>query len=290
MKWLALLLALVCATPSVAQSNIIGDGTGGVFGDVKVSGGSCVPGTAATNFLARTSGLSGTETTMYCNLINGMVADGDWVHLDFFYVLSTKNTATAAFNLTSTSFSLITHGTCTFTADGGYTGDASTCFFDTQFNPNTAGGNQSRNSVTAGGCQTNSRTTGEGWTTIGAGDGTNTVGYIPKYTDGNFYENLNSTNNNSAANANAQGSWIIQRTGANLTAVFMNGTSFFTGTESSTGITNANYYILADSFGSGSNLSGDTVALIFSGDGAISAANISARIHTAMETLGINVC
>src|SRR5450432_1150166 len=36
----------------------------------------CTPGTQATNFLARTSGLNATETYAYCVMINGLVSDG----------------------------------------------------------------------------------------------------------------------------------------------------------------------------------------------------------------------
>src|ERR1039457_3408340 len=76
-----------------------------------------------TAFLARTSGLSGTETTAYTNLINGLVSDGTWSLLDALYIFATNSTTTANLNLISTSFGLTQHGTVTFSADHGYTGD-----------------------------------------------------------------------------------------------------------------------------------------------------------------------
>ena len=48
-----------------------------------------------TAFLARTSGLSGPETSAYTRMINGMVADGTWALLDALYVFATNNTTTA---------------------------------------------------------------------------------------------------------------------------------------------------------------------------------------------------
>jgi hypothetical protein len=48
----------------------------------------------------------------------------------------------------STNYSATTNGTLTFTANEGYTGDESTGYIDTGFNPNSASGNFSLNSAT----------------------------------------------------------------------------------------------------------------------------------------------
>jgi len=47
-----------------------------------VSWGGGADAAATTAFLARTSGLSGTETAAYMALINGMVTDGTWALMD----------------------------------------------------------------------------------------------------------------------------------------------------------------------------------------------------------------
>jgi hypothetical protein len=49
-----------------------------------------------TAFLARTSGLSGTETLAYKALINGLVADGVWSLLDALWIFATNTTLTAS--------------------------------------------------------------------------------------------------------------------------------------------------------------------------------------------------
>src|SRR5229473_5562637 len=61
-------------------------------------GGGC---SQATTFLARTSGLSGTETTAYTNLICGLVTDGVYPSLDALYIFATNTTTTANLNLIS---------------------------------------------------------------------------------------------------------------------------------------------------------------------------------------------
>src|ERR1700676_927047 len=86
---------------------------------------------AATAFLARTSGLSGTETTAYTTMICGMITDGvgcsAWRgsggNLDALYIFATKDTTTAELNLCSTSFSITPRASNTFTADTGWAGD-----------------------------------------------------------------------------------------------------------------------------------------------------------------------
>src|SRR5712671_3147809 len=128
-----------------------------------------VPGDAAqtTAFLARTSGLSLTESTAYRNLINGMVSDGTFQLLDIFYILATNTTTTAALNLCGTSFSLVTHGSLTFTADIGYTGDGSTGYLDTQLAP-SAGVNFTQNSGSIGAYVQTNRTTADTSVIVGS--------------------------------------------------------------------------------------------------------------------------
>src|SRR6266567_9562171 len=75
-----------------------------------VKSSSCVPGTPATNFLARTSSLSQAETDATCFLINDLVtagaitgtlsgARGCGTVLENFYFLATKNKTTAFLNI-----------------------------------------------------------------------------------------------------------------------------------------------------------------------------------------------
>jgi hypothetical protein len=123
--------------------------------------------TQATTFLARTSGLSGTETTAYTNLICGMVTDGTWSLLDALYIFATNTTTTAKLNLISTSFPIAYHGTpaesSQFSADHGYTGDGSTVYLDTGFIPSSAGGVFTLNSAHIGQYMLTSRTAASIW-------------------------------------------------------------------------------------------------------------------------------
>src|SRR5229473_4702071 len=139
-------------------------------------GGGC---SQATTFLARTSGLSGTETTAYTNLICGLVTDGIITGtlsgatgcgtvLDGLYIFATNTTTTANLNLCGTSFGLTTSAAPSFTADRGYTGNGTTQFLDTGFIPSAAGGATTLNSTSLGAYVLTNRTTGNTAVTIGA--------------------------------------------------------------------------------------------------------------------------
>jgi hypothetical protein len=69
-KFLTFLIASLWFAYVPAHANMMMTGVGGA---PLVP---CTPGTQASTFLARTSGLNATETNGYCNLINGLVADG----------------------------------------------------------------------------------------------------------------------------------------------------------------------------------------------------------------------
>ena len=80
-----------------------------------------VPSESAV-FLARTSGLDTTHVNAYTALIDGLVADGVWSKFDVLRIYATQNSTTALLNLKSSSFTAVTHGSPSFTADRGFTG------------------------------------------------------------------------------------------------------------------------------------------------------------------------
>ena len=118
-------------------------------------------------------GTSTTEKSVSQNLICGLVTDGVWT-LDFFYWLPTNTTATAVINMKTPGTFNATIGTCTFTADAGWTGDAATCVLNTGYIPSTSG-RITQNNASAG-----------VYITIGS------AGYIASGADagGNYYSSL----------------------------------------------------------------------------------------------------
>ena len=113
-------------------------------------------GTAPTHspqalaYLARTvGGNEGGNAANIATLIDGLVSDGVWQHLDCLYVLAQQNQTDALLNLVGTSYGLT--GSATFTAYVGYSAFPTTGGMDTGFNPNTATSpNYVLNSASAG--------------------------------------------------------------------------------------------------------------------------------------------
>jgi hypothetical protein len=241
----------------------------------------------ATTFLARTSGLSGTQTTAYQNLICGMVTDGTWSLMDALYVFATNTTTTANLNLVSTSFTLTTHGTETFSANNGYTGDGSTGYFDTGFNAATAGGNFSQNSASIGACVLTSRTASQAYASIGNTNGS-TYAYIQPASGGVQFD-LNGSTFPGFGSANAQGSLIASRTTSSAIALYQNGSSVATPTDASLALASQDLYVGGyNSSGTAQDFSADQIAYAIIGGGLSStqAGNVYSRLHTFLVAVG----
>jgi hypothetical protein len=187
------------------------------------------PGTQATTFLARTSGLSAVETGAYCTLINGLVSDGIITGtmsgansgaaacgstLDALYILATNSIATAGLNLCGTSYGLLSNGTITFTADHGYAGNGTTGFLNTQFVPQSATTpNYTPTSASIGAYdRTSSTTVSSTATIIGISNGNQS--YIQPLTTASLMAaDVNTTTFAlGGVNTNRQGAWIVSRT------------------------------------------------------------------------------
>ncbi len=86
----------------------------------------------------------------YDALIRALLAAGVWTKLDALYLLAAADAATALTNLRQASYGLTAVNSPTFEADRGYTGNGTTQYLSTGFNPSTAGGQWVQNSATSG--------------------------------------------------------------------------------------------------------------------------------------------
>lgn len=304
MRPLLALLVLAWASCASAQVPMTGAGLGAPGGSGPPP--SCTPGTHASTLLARTSGLSGTETAAYCNLINGLDTDGTFGLFDALWILSTKNAATAELNLVSSNFSSFTVvGSCTFTADQGYTGDGSTCYISTGYNPTAATTpNMTISSAMLGVYVLTNNTVAPGsvYTDIGAdfGNGSSTTSFnyiIPMLTDGGSYASLlASVNNGPQAVGNTDGLWMVTSSGS-TTAFYRNGSSLVSNAITPSNIANQPFVVLAHNEAAASGginitqFSPHQVSAAWVGGlpNSTQAGQISSRINAFMTALGINV-
>jgi hypothetical protein len=255
-----------------------------------IASGTC---SQATTFLARTSGLSGTETAAYKALICGMVTDGTWSLMDALYIFATNNTTTAKLNLVSTSYTATVNGTLTFTADTGWTGDGSTGYLDTGFNPTSASGHYSLNSATLGVYDLTSRAANIS-TQIGVLDlGASSISYIAAFFSGGGSWDMNGLSYNSTSGVTtSQGSWLASRTTNMLISYYQNGSLIGSNpAEASVAIQNADVYIFCYNNSGPMSVTSDQLSAAWIGGGLNStqAANVQSRINNYMKALGINV-
>jgi len=290
MKRLLLALILLASSAQAGTMMMLGAGPGAATGGF-------TPGcTQSSNFLARTSGLSTTERNAYDTMICGMVTDGDFAKLDGLYIFATNTTTTANLNLISTSFGLTQTGTVTFSADHGYTGDASTGFLNTSFTPSTASGHYALNSASLGAYILTNRTSAAGYSAMGTDDtatGTLLDKLIAHFT-GPTSQFGNGSCSSSFTSSTAQGQWVGVRSSAANSGFWRNGSSVASSTGCSTAgaLASCSIIILARRTTTACSLaqpSGDQFAAAFFGSGGISATNVSSRINAYMTALGINV-
>jgi hypothetical protein len=259
------------------------------------SGNSDAPQTSA--FLARTSGLSLTETNAYKALINGMVLDGTFSLMRAFYIFATNNTTTAALNLASTSFGITANGSLTFTADQGWAGDGSTGWLDTGFTASISG--MSLNSASLGIYDRTSNSSASFASAMGVSDAAGTARLIlqPQNGTGPFATNfaLNDNAFVSLTCTNSQGLWIASRTISSQDNLFLDGVAVSGSPVSATSSTlpDQTMPICASRSLTGvvGNFSNDQFAAAFIGDGLTTTrmASVSARINAYMTAIGANV-
>lgn len=272
-------------------------GARGGFGRMGSVGGAVMfISSQAAAFLARTSGLSATERNAYITMINGMVTDGTWAKLDLLYIFATNTSTTALLNLVSTSFTANNTGALTFTADQGFTGTGiAGGFIDTNWTPSTNAVQYTLNGGMTGAYIRTSRVTANNMTAYGCNNvaGTSFSYFRGRNASGNTEGDLNSAAFGGTANANVQGSWILNRTASNNIALFKNAGSTPLANISATSVAlpDRSMQVFQLGNGTGQGPTTDQQAAFWAG-GGFSAADVSsfqARINAYMTAVGANV-
>ena len=138
------------------------------------------------------------EQKLYNDLIAGLKADGVWPLLDRIFVLAAENTQSALTSLKAPTSTAATAVSPSFTTDRGYTGNGSSAYVNSNFDPSVGTNNYTRDSAclfawsnTSG--QQDGGLVGHGFGTPGAGTRLNTL-----YFDNNCRWDINDSVNVSA--------------------------------------------------------------------------------------------
>ena len=195
-------------------------------GTTKTGGGS---GSTCGAWTTLKASLDGTENQIAAsNMICGLVTDGVYTLLDGLYVGATSNLANSEVNWANpVQYNLTKNGTVTFTANAGWTGDGSTGYFDTGFNPNTAVSPQfGINTASVASCQLNTRTAAQNYVSLGVSDGSTYAYLQPNFTGPAAFFDVNGSTFPSYSGAgNAIGSWIVDRPNSSGLILYKNGSS-----------------------------------------------------------------
>lgn len=257
-----------------------------------ISGGAPAGCSQATAFIARESG-SQTNNAPITTLICGMVTDGTFSLLDGLYIFATDSTTDAKLNLISASFTGTITPTLTFTPNVGWAGDDVSGFLDTGFNPSTATTpHYTQNSASYGAYVLTSRADSNSFMDFGASNTTFTAfTFLNIFSAaGTMQYNLNSAGADTFATANAQGSWLSNRTAAAAAALFHNGASVVTTTDATTANIDEDLFVFAANFDGAPTGSQDQLSAAWWGAGMTptQALAVQSRLNAYMTTLGIN--
>jgi hypothetical protein len=259
---------------------------GGGFGSQSAAGGG--GGTEAADFLARTSGLDGTHTTAYTDLINGLVSDGIWPKLDILHIYATQDTTTAKLNLVSSSYSATILGSgITFTADRGYDNSSTLGWLSTGFNPATASSPQyALNSAH----ESLWNLTNINNSVHSAGSGGPPYCVVSPRLSNLTITAINDGSGLSVASSDGRGHFIGTRTSSVATAAYKNGSSIVSsGALSSTSIPNANLIVLGFT-SSGTPVGANAQGAMYSVGSGLSSGEATLfynRLRTYMTVVGV---
>lgn len=204
--------------------------------------------------------------------VKDLKAQGIWNSLDWLYLFDTdgdRNAATINFKSPST-FQCTEVGTLTFTSGVGFTGDGSTGYLNTGWNPSANGVNFTQNDASIGAYVNNSPAAGT-FSLLGADDvgNTNSIQIVTQNSvAGNAVSGRINSNSTliGSVQASRTGLWMIQRTGAATDTFYKNGSAQGTGAQASSGRTAKNITILAlNDNGAISGFSTEQVRMAFAG-------------------------
>jgi hypothetical protein len=242
-----------------------------------------------TQFLARITAPSAPRKAAYAALIDGLVADTVWPKITALYVQAAADSATSLINLKSSAYPLVNHG-CTFAADAGWSGNGTSAWMDTGFNPNTAAdpnmkADGSEGSIAAY-IQTNDTTGAFSYAAHTAGN----VAYLWPLFAGDISSASGGGRQNATASGTTRGNALIVRTSSSSLQIYKNGTARGTaGGAATAGPSIGNFALFSVSGGTGNWLAVQMSATMLGGAlTPTQALAYMSRINAYMAALGIN--
>ncbi len=237
--------------------------------------------------------VSDTQKGYVDTLIKALKAHSIWTIQDRIWLHASESTQQAAIDIVNLGVAT-PHGSPTFTASQGYTGDTTAAYIDTGF---SSGSNYAQSSGSVSSYVRSSRSGGD-WASVGAFDSAGSTMQtliVPRDPFNLIVYDVNSTAGwNNASNSASQGFWTASRVGSDV-SVYKNSSSTATATDNTSpniATPSINFYILArNNAGTADRISGDQIAITTIGAGMSGAqsAQFQTDLNAYMTSLGTNV-
>lgn len=238
---------------------------------------------SATAYFNQVTSNGGSLTNAEKTYINTFIGalGSDFAEFDRLWIHGLSNSVAARTSLANPTSTMITAvNSPTFTANQGYTGNGTTSYLDTNYNPSTGGVKFTINNASFGAYSTSIATTIS--VLMGGGTAVSRIhfyprqGYVSLNNPGAFIGHTNATN----------GLRVVHRNNTTQVNQYINGTLTFTDAITSTSIPNSNIGISSTLInGIPTDLYNTNVASSFIGSGAIN----QATFYTALQALGTSI-
>lgn len=267
-----MIAAVKAAIAAAGKTVTVGDTTGSSFDSA----------TNAWIAAVGSSNISSGRQTVVDNLIVGLKADGVWSKLDRLWLFAAENTASALVDLKATATATAVNSP-TFSTTG-YTFNGSTNYINTGYNP-ASGTNYAQNSAHISVWPVN--ISSSAWAQHGNYDNTKGAGLEWGSTVWYAYINDNTLSNTSVTKGST-GLITLTRPASGSRKLYVSGTSAYSDSVSSTGISSNNYYVGAgNAAGSATHHTTNKIAT-FSIGGSLTdtdVANLYSRLRTYMTAV-----
>ena len=197
--------------------------------------------------------------------IKELKAFGIWYRLDRLFVLAAHAQQPALLDWINSTRSATAVNSPTFAANLGFTGNGTTSYINSNYNPNSEAINYSLNSAVIGAYVRG--TAVDAGIVVGFSDAASFSQIVPRTTGDITAMRLNSGGSTTTASTDASGWWAINRASSAEFITYRNGAYFFTQSTASSTVSNFNSFILARNLAgvAGAFFSLETSAVLFGG-------------------------
>jgi hypothetical protein len=230
-------------------------------------------------------------------LIAALKTAGIWAKLDVLWVPAAHDVQAARLNWKDpASFTLSEVSSPTFTTDRGYTGNGTSSYLNTGWDPANNGVQHALNSASLGVYVNGGLATAAAVTEIGGSDGTNAAFIQARAFTSNdvIWARVNSSVSQGYALGlitTSYGLTVMNRSGASAVQAYKNGSVLDTSTAAASALTSRDFYLLAsNNNGTPGSFSSRRVAVAFAGAslGSTEQANLDSALDTYLVAIGAN--